>query len=73
MYPFYAWHEWYVAHMKTKSHKSIYKCILFFVKKNSDLCCDKKILIWFKKIGSVFVYVKKKVFGEEKNQICFIK
>ena len=29
------------THEKTKSHKSIYECILFFVK-NSDQCCDKK-------------------------------
>ena len=55
---------------KTKSHKSIYECILFFVKKKkSDVCCDKKILIWFRKIKSIFVHVKKQ-FLAQKSQIC---
>ena len=46
--------------------------------KNSDLCCDKKIkinkkLIWFRKIRSVFVRVKKKkVFGIEKSDLCLL-
>ena len=46
------------THEKTKSHKSIYECILFFVK-NSDQCVIKN-LIWFWKIKSIFVNVKKK-------------
>ena len=61
---------------KTKSHKSIYECILFFVKNiyiyiyiYSDVCCDKKILIWFRKIKSIFVHVKKQ-FLAQKSQIC---
>ena len=57
MYPFYAWDEWYVVHVKqTKSHKFIYECILFFVfKKNSNL------LLWVEKNWIWFI----------KNQICF--
>ena len=45
-------HTW-----KTKSHKSIYECILFFVK-NSNLCCDKK--------------KKKKKNGLEKSDLCLL-
>ena len=58
MYPIYACYEGYVVHVnKTKSHKFIYECILFFVLKKSDL------LLWVK---------KKNDFGlEKKNQICF--
>ena len=41
--------------------------------KNSDLCCDKKTyLIWFRKIRSVFVQVKKIVFGIEKSDLCLL-
>ena len=40
---------------KTKSHKSIYECILFFVK-NSDLCCDNKIEFGLEK-SNLFLYV----------------
>ena len=58
---------------KTKSHKSIYECIIFFIKKISDLCCDKKDLIWFRKIKSIFVHLKKKkVFGIEKSDLCLL-
>ena len=53
------------THKKTKSHKAIYECILFFVK-NSDMCCDKKKMIfWLEKSDKFFEYVKK-------NQIFFI-
>ena len=54
---------------KTKSHKSIYECIIFFIKKISNLCCDKKDLIWFRKIKSIFVHLKKKKFLAQKSQI----
>ena len=36
------------THEKTKSHKSIYECTLFFVK-NSAQCCDKKFDLVLKK------------------------
>ena len=41
-------------------------------KKNLDLCCDKKILIWFRKIKSIFVHVKKIVFDKEKSDLCLL-
>ena len=59
MYPIYACYEGYVVHVnKTKSHKFIYECILFFVLKNSALLLWVKKKIDFgleKKIRSVFV------------------
>ena len=57
-------HTW-----KTKSHKSIYECIIFFVK-NLDLCCDKKIEFGLEK-SDMFLLCKKKVVFREKIQICF--
>ena len=60
---------------KTKSHQSIYECILFFVKK-IQICVviKKKKLIWFRKIRYVFVYVKKKnSFWQRKVRSVFIK
>ena len=59
------------THEKTKSHKSIYEYILFFVK-NSAQCCDKKFDLVLK--NKIYFFKckkkKKKVFGE-KNQIYF--
>ena len=37
------------------------------LKNNLDLSCNKKNWFGLKKIRYVFVYVKKKVFGEEKK------
>ena len=77
------------THEKTKSHKSIYEYILFFVK-NSAQCCDKKFdLVLKKKIYFCKCKKKKKSFWrkksdlflnktksfalKKKNQVCFWK
>ena len=78
MYPFYACYEWHVVHMnQTKSHKFIYECILFFVKK-IQICVvikKKKFDLGLEKIRSVYLFIylflciDKMVFGKE-SQIC---
>ena len=60
-------HTW-----KTKSHKSIYECIIFYVKKIQICVVIKKIWFGLEKLDLFFVYVKKIVFGIEKSDICLL-
>ena len=56
------------------NHISLFMNASSSLLKNSDLCCNKKFLIWFRKIRSVFVHVKKKkkAFGIEKSNLCLL-
>ena len=62
-----------MLHTWKTNHISLFMNASSSLLKNSDLCFNKKFLIWFRKIRSVFVRVKKKkVFGIEKSDLCLL-
>ena len=76
MYPFYAWDECYVVHVKqTKLQKFIYKCIIFFVfKKNCRfvVVSRKKKWIWFIKNHICFwELLKNGLLMKEKSNLFY--
>ena len=62
--------------MLNKSHKTIYECILLFLKKKKKikyvLMMIKKLILTYKKFRSVFICVKKNGFWRENSDLSLL-